>query len=129
MKMIQRITKGITNALKLAVGIKPTPGVEAPKPPFQRQAEDLTRYIYRNPGLNNNERRSLEAKIRLKKLKGSALALAKWQLRNTPINVPATHQALKENSEARRLGKPLAMYSRRNRYADKPTDTIAIQGA
>lgn len=124
MKMIQRIT----NALKLAVGIKPQAAKKGqentPRPQFQRQAEDMTRYIYRNPGLNNHERRTLESKIRRKKLKGSELVLAKWQLRNTPANVPATHKALEENSEARRAGRPIAIYSRRNPRADK-----AVQGA
>lgn len=86
---------------------------------FRRIARDITKYIYLNPGLNRHERRALDAKIRCKRIgrygkrvSKAQANRAKWELRNTPINQPATVARLDENSRLRRAGEDILVWAR-----------------
>lgn len=108
------------NLFAKAVG-QPITKPEEPKP-FQRQASDIVKYIYLNPGLSRHERRALNARIARKGInkkdrerpgvKPQERETAKWQLKNTPINVPATFRRLAENIKRKFAGEPIKVWSR-----------------
>lgn len=88
------------------------------KKPFARIANDITKYIYLNPGLNRSERNHLFAKIKKNRHwkrgignKGD-FETAQAILKATPKNIPATHARIVENSRLKAAGEPIKVFSR-----------------